>query len=46
MTEEFFRIMADQDRVYAVCFMILTVIHCAIELDFYFKRKNGNLRGV
>ncbi len=43
MTEEFLKIMADQDRVYTVCFMISTVIFCALELEQYFKRKNGDL---
>lgn len=43
MTEEFFRIIAEQDKIYAVCFMIATVVCCALELERYFKRKNGNL---
>lgn len=43
MTEEFFRVMAEYDRIFAVGFMIATVIFCALELEDYFKRKNGDL---
>lgn len=43
MTEALFRIMTDQDKVYAVCLMIAAVIRFAIELERYFKQKNENL---
>ena len=43
MTEEFFRAMAELDRIFAVGFMIATVVFAALELEDYFKRKNGDL---
>ena len=43
MTEKFLEAMAAYDRIFAVGFMIATVIFCALELEDYFKRKNGDL---
>lgn len=46
MTEEFLRVMTELDRVFAVGFMIATVVFAALELEDYFKRKNGDLTRV
>lgn len=46
MTEEFLKAIAELDRICAVGFMIVTVIFAALELEDYFKRKNGDLTRV
>jgi hypothetical protein len=33
------------DEIFVICYMISTVICCAIELSDYLKRKLGNLVG-